>query len=405
MRDRLGKTVFPLLLVGYVLFAMFRTVGGVVLPAISGEFALSDVEAGLLISAAMLSTAVAMGLVGYISSIAGRGRSLVLGYLLLTLGMGLTGFAPNYFICLLLFATASFGAGVFISTLYALVGEIFPRSRGLLLGVTNSFFAVGGFLGPWLAGNILELYSWREVFQLLGVAAAPVLVTLLLVLRSRYPQTSHRDLGVKASYMKALRNRSITLICLMMATANLAFITFLSWTPTFLLRIQGLQVSQAGLLVGFVSVFGAAGAIVFGLLSDRTKKWLMNAVTGISSGACSLILFNGVYTFDVLVVLAAVFGFTCFAYWNLIIASAQDSVGREEIVLVTGLVTNSGTIGAIFGPLIAGLLTPAVGLGKALVACVTIPLLLYGFSSSTKSWLPEHPRPKTQAKKSSSPTT
>lgn len=378
------KLILVLFLCGYVLFAMFRTISGVVLPRISGEFVLSDVEAGLLISSAMLSTAVAMALVGHISNAVGRERSLFLGYLLLTSGIVLTSFVPGYISCMLTFAIASFGAGILVSTLYALVGDVLPKSRGFLLGFTNGLFALGGFIGPWLAGNILELHNWREVFKVLGSVAVPVLMILLFLFVGGY-SASREISGVKGSYRKALRNRRVISLCLMMASANLAFITFLSWTPTFLLRVQGLDVSQAGLVIGIVSIFGAVGSVAFGLLSDKVGRLLLNAVTGLSAGVVSYVLYSGVYEFDVLALVAAVFGLACYAYWNLVIGLAQDYAEREDIVLVTGLVTNSGTIGAVFGPFIAGLLANVVGLGGALIACVTAPFLLYGFASLMKT--------------------
>jgi MFS family permease len=187
--------------------------------------------------------------------------------------------------------------------------------------------------------------------------------------------------SMKGSYRKAVRNRMVISLCLMMASANLAFITFLSWTPTFLLRVQGLEVSQAGLLISIVSIFGALGSVTFGLLSDKMGRKLFNALTGLSAGVVSYVLYSGFYRFDVLVFVAALFGLVGYAYWNLTIGLAQDYVRREEIVLVTGLVTNSGTIGAVFGPFMVGLLVNVVGLGGALIICVTVPFLLYGFAS------------------------
>ncbi|MEM4251201.1 MAG: MFS transporter, partial [Candidatus Bathyarchaeia archaeon] len=225
------RLILLLFLCGYVLFAMFRTIGGVVLPRISLEFTLSDVEAGSLISSAMLSTAVAMALVGYISNAIGCEKSLLLGYLFLSSGIVLAGFTAGFTSCLLAFVIASFGAGILVSTLYAFVGDVLPRSRGFLLGLTNGLFALGGFIGPWLAGTVLEMHNWREVFKILGSVAFPVLVVLLILYAGSH-SASHGIPSVRGSYRKALRNRNVISLCLMMASANLAFITFLSWTPT-----------------------------------------------------------------------------------------------------------------------------------------------------------------------------
>jgi MFS family permease len=376
------KLVLPLLLVGYVLFAMFRTVVGVVLPGISSEFALNNVQAGVLVSSAMLSQAIATVIVGHLSGIAGRGKSLVLGYLLLTSGMILTSFAPNYSVCLLVFSVASFGAGVFAATLYAFVGEMVPGSRGLLLGVTNGVFALGGFVGPWLAGAILELHTWRDVFTPLGAAAVPILIGLFIMLRGHFLSIHYGTLTARSSYLNVLRNRSVVSVCLLMATANFAFVTFLSWTPTFLLEAQGLTISEAGQFVGIAFLFAAVGSVILGLLSDRIHhgSWTFGMIAGMSSGAFSLIIYRGSFSFGLLMILAAAFGFTCLAYWNLTIALAQESVGAQDIVLVTGLITYSGTVGGILGPLAAGVLTFAISLGDALTICVGVPFLIYGFA-------------------------
>jgi len=386
------KLVLPLLLVGYVLFAMFRTVVGVVLPGISSEFALNNVEAGVLVSSAMLSQALATVMVGHISGIAGRGRSLFLGYLLLASGMVLTSLAPNYPVCLLVFSVSSFGAGVFVASLYAFVGEMLPRSRGLLLGVTNGVFALGGFAGPWLAGAILELHTWRDVFRPLGVAAVPILIVLMVMLKKRFFSVQYRTSAARSSYFNILKNRQVASFCLLMVTANFAFVTFLSWTPTFLLKAQSLTISEAGQFVGVVFLFGALGSIILGSLSDRIGhgSWTFSMITGISSGFFSLIIYRGTFSFGHLMILAAVFGFTCLAYWNLTIALAQESAGEQDIVLVTGLITYSGTVGGILGPLAAGILMSTISLGDALTICVGAPFLIYGFAVLCKFRLSRH---------------
>ena len=224
------------LVLAYACAAMFRMSIGVVLPEMAKEFNLVEAQSGAFFSSLFLGTAMTMAIAGYVSDRLGRGVTCAVGLLLVSIGLLLAGYSSSYFMSLGSFFLSGLGFGIFVSSLYATMGEVLPKSRGFMVGVTNGFYALGAFLGPWLSGNIARSYGWRIPFYILGLVSIPIALRLWF----SEPRSSSKTIKVqegktpKTSYIRMLRTRNVLVVSTALFVANFGFGSFAAWTPTFL---------------------------------------------------------------------------------------------------------------------------------------------------------------------------
>ena len=373
-------TFLSFLLLGYVCTAMFRMAIGVVLPDIAKEFNLVEAQSGAYLSSLFLGTVMTMAIAGYVSDRLGRGLTSSAGLSLVSIGLLLTGYSSSYLMSLGSLFIAGLGLGIFVPSLYAVTGEALPRSRGLLVGATNSFYALGAFLGPWLSGNIANYYGWRIPFYIFGLVGVPIALGLWFSKSGSSSKTKRvrEERLPKTSYLRMLKTRNVLVVSIALLAANFGFGSFACWTPTFLLLVEGLDITQTGLAVGIWALTGGVGAIVLGWLSDRLGRKVAILASGIFTAILAYFYFISVNSFFIIVGLSAVLGFTSFAYWSLFISLAQDSVDPGTIGSVTGLVQNISMIAEIIAPLTAATLIMAVGIVWGMIASVCIPYLAQG---------------------------
>lgn len=207
---------------------------------------------------------------------------------------------------------ARIGVGIGEATLapaaYSMICDAFrPQRRGTALGVYSSGIYLGIGASIALGGMVLALIrgaanvslpligivrSWQAAFICVG---APGLIIALLLLTVREPRRhfdcfsggESRTLAETWRYL--VRNRSLVSRQILgytcMATA--AYGTG-SWVPTYLIRVQHMPPSKAGIYYGLAVTFlGTLGGIIGGLLGDR---WLSagrsDARLLISVGVC-----------------------------------------------------------------------------------------------------------------------
>jgi MFS family permease len=165
---------------------------------------------------------------------------------------------------------------------FSLLSDYFPRQR---LASALSIFSMGVFFGSGLAlilGGLIvgAVGSWRLTFLIVGL---PGLLAALLALTIREPPRTkllrtassdapHLGLGEVVAQVK-VRFASVAGICVAFALQALCNYAQQAWLPSFLVRVHGLGLRQAGLTLGLLSLAtGLLGASFGGWLADRWQR-------------------------------------------------------------------------------------------------------------------------------------
>lgn len=199
-------SVLVALMLTLLLEALDQTVVGTALPTIIGElngFSLYTWVA----TAYLIASALVVPIVGKLSDQFGRKGFFIVGIVLFLLGSALSGASQTIQQLIVFRALQGLGAGIGISLVFTVVGDIFPpaeraRWQGIFGGVygLSSVFGptLGGFLadhGPLVGAFITDQSRWRWVFYVnlpIGVIA---LVALCIYLPANISVRTSRSTG------------------------------------------------------------------------------------------------------------------------------------------------------------------------------------------------------------------
>lgn len=230
-----------------------RHLMAILLPLIAPEFALSDVEIGLLSGLAFALLFGVFTIPGSIWAVRFNRRNIVAVSAAFWGAMTvLTGFAQSFWHLLVTRIGLGIGEASSIPASHAMISDMYrPNERATALAVWSSGFNIGLLVAFLIGGVVGQVYGWRTAF--LGAGAATIGTALLLLITTRDP-TSEAGLP-KDESVPVLRNAALS-IWTAPASRHVMFGATLiavmgngaiAWVPTFLVRSHGMSVSEVGL--------------------------------------------------------------------------------------------------------------------------------------------------------------
>ena len=137
-----------------------------VLSTIGSDLGADAVGQTWMLTAWLISAAVATPLLGRAGDLVGRRRMYLVALGAVALGSVLAAFAPNLTVMLIARVLQGLGAAVFPLG-FGLVRDAFPRDRlAGAIGALSAIMAVGSGLGTVIAGPVSALIGWRGLFLL-----------------------------------------------------------------------------------------------------------------------------------------------------------------------------------------------------------------------------------------------
>ncbi len=193
------RHINPWLIAVSVMFATFMevldtTVVNVSLPHIAGSLSASIDEATWALTSYLVANAIILPMTGWLASMFGRKRLLMLSVVGFTTASFLCGLAPTLG-SLIIFRILQGATGGALQPLsQAVLLEAFaPQDRGKAMGFWGLGIVVAPILGPVLGGWLTDSYSWRWVFYInIPVGIASIVMTKLYIFDPPYLRTESR---------------------------------------------------------------------------------------------------------------------------------------------------------------------------------------------------------------------
>jgi len=250
------------------------------LPAVSQEFGLEPVQAGMLATATLLGMGVSGPVMGWFADNKGRKFALNLCLTVFILLTAAVYFVPNYASFLVLRFLAGIGLGGVWSIISAFVVETWPaRQRGKAVAFVLSSFPIGGVLAAQFASWMMP--NWRVMFLAAGLSAIfPLLLSIFVLRESAEWQAQHiasqrseakSTVSVKEIFEPGIRKTTI-LASLVATMAFIAYYGASTWLPSYLESERGLDPQTVGQFMTWLNLGMFAGYIVFGWLADKIGK-------------------------------------------------------------------------------------------------------------------------------------
>jgi predicted MFS family arabinose efflux permease len=263
-------------------------------PLIREGLGLSVAQAGSFLSAYYIGPVLMSLPAGWLADRWGVRGAMILGQALIAVGLGAVAFAPTFSFIVLILVLAGAGYGVLNpTTTKAGMAWFPPNQRATVVGLKQVGLPFGGALGALVMPPVALAFGWRT-----GVGFAAAVVGLLAVLtwalyRDLPEPESRGPTPPRPGFWTVVANRDLWLVgvsTLIFAGVQTVFLAFLVLYLHDVVRID-LVVAAKYLVTAQVS--GAAGRIVFGLLSDRLfggRRRIVLAIAGVGSIACALAL-------------------------------------------------------------------------------------------------------------------
>ncbi|WP_293379580.1 MFS transporter [Phenylobacterium sp. SCN 70-31] len=399
-----GLTPLPLFL-----FLMFltstanmadRQVIGIVAEQIKLEFGLSDTMLSLISGTAFALVYPPLGLpLAWLADRRNR-RNLLVGCLSFWSAATVAcGFAPGFWTLFLARMGVAVGEAGYAPCTHSLIADYTSAERRarafsvLLLGIS-----AGGLFASVVGGFAAEHYGWRAAFVAVGLPGFLTAIAILWFVKEPLRQQAHVAPPPALQTLKRLLSTPAFTFCITGSAVHL-MVTYAkaAWAVAFFMRVHGLSVSEAAILVGSVgAVAGAIGTVAGGIIGDRLavidRRWLawwpaITVLLGFAVGAPAFL--TGNLLFAVAGVSVAVFLNALYqpSTYALVQTVAQP---RERATAAALMIFIQNITGLGLGPLLTGLLSdrlaPVYGvqsLGYALAAVFGLNIVaavLYVFS-------------------------
>ena len=274
---RYRSYVLALLTLGYVFNFVDRQVMTILLEPIKAEFNASDSAMGLLSGLAFALFYALLGIpVARLADRWSRRNVLALSMATWSAVTALCATAGSFAQLALFRVGVGIGEAGGTPPSQSLITDYFPPERralaqGVLAAAPNIGILVGLFGGALLA----EAYGWRTVFLFFGLPGVLLAAVLYLTVREP-PRPPRRPAGDESLWVAMGGIAAIPGFLWIAAGVGFSGIAGYGlgvWSPSFLVRVHGMSLVDAGLWLGLVGVFGGTlGTVGSGLLVDRWAR-------------------------------------------------------------------------------------------------------------------------------------
>jgi FSR family fosmidomycin resistance protein-like MFS transporter len=353
--------------------AITSTVGAL-LPSIQLRLALTESSVALLVAALAVGASLAQPFLGALADRVGRQLLTGLGAILAAVAISLVGVVSSAPVLLLLLLVGGLGSAALHPAGASVARSALAGRAGLAVSLFGAGGTIGVALGPLIA---LAMVAWA------GPTATPWLMIPGLLLGSTapllIPPTERRTSASSQPKLfdGALFVGPVGLLALTEVASSLAYLTFASTMPLWLVGVHGVLSDAAliGWTLATFSLSAALGGIVAGLLAARVRRRLIVSGTTLLAPLPLFALFQLEPGSPAYFVAAGLGGALVNAGLPLKIVTAQELVPRA-------VASDSGMLmGFAMG--VAGLIYVIVGALQETVGLVPAASLVYGTLAPT----------------------
>ena len=293
------------------------------------------------------------------------------------------------------YLTYGAGAGLAAACAYipmlATVGGWFERQRATAIGISVAGIGVGTLVMNPLVTRLLDSYSWRTTFRILGVGGALLLI-LCVALVGRAPGAAG---AAPSRFGEAARSPTFRRLWFAALSSGLAlFVPFVFVVPYA--KDEGIAASSAAWLVAVLGGASVLSRIGFGTLTERFGAFRLFRF-GVLLFPVSYVIWlaaGSSYALLMLFVIVLGAGYGCFvAVSPLVLANRYGIVGLGSLM---GLFYTSQGLGGLIGPPVAGRIIDSTGSYRtpmvlALIAGAVSTAILFSIGTNADGNLEPEP--------------
>ncbi len=267
--------VLIIMMLVYAINIADRYVMSTVLEPIRLELKLSDSGVNLLTGVSLALFYVTMGIpLSWIADRYNRRNLLAVSITVWSAMTAFCGMSQGYMQLLLARIGVGIGEAGGTPSCNSIVADYFPAGRRAM---AMTIFALGAPIGAWLgadmAGYVAAEYGWRMAFYVLGVPGVLLAIVIMLTIkepkRGRLDAVADTDAPTISETLKFIWSQKAMLHAIMGSGLSALWGWGLMWfTVTFIQRVYGLDVGEAGAVIGPIH-------LVMGIGASLLTAWLV----------------------------------------------------------------------------------------------------------------------------------
>mgnify|MGYP000855020005 CR=1 FL=1 len=332
------------------------------LPTVARELNTTDAAASMTLSAFMIGMALGQLMIGPLSDKTGRRKPLLIGSVVCFIATALCGFSPSIEV---------FIAARFLMGFSGAIGAVLARSivadttKGLatakLMGVMMMINGFAPVLAPLFGGWVLSWGNWRDIFHVLGVVTAIMMLGVIFVIKETLPAEERYQgtaLSVYSELPKVFKIRRYMGFMLTMCFAFGALFSYISGSTFVLQKILGMSETEFTIVFGVNSI----GVVLFSAIATKLVGRVAQRRI-VNTGVVSLLVVSALLTVSFLIGISLVptlillFLLTCSC--GLIFGNASALALNEARHMAGSASAVMGTVQALLGALAAPLVSIA----------------------------------------------
>jgi sugar phosphate permease len=414
--------VAALFFVIYTIAAADRANLGVALPFLRKEFAMTNTEAGGLVSLFLIAYGLAQLPSAWLLSRFGIRKVFTISMILTSIATGLTGMVGSLLALKLCRLALGVAEGPLPIGVTSTINNWFPaREKGTATGIFLSSVKFGPVITPILGAAIIAAWGWKEVFILFAIPGI-LLSVLWYFLVANQPSESRfvnsaelaritEDGGGKNSRSQGAASRPIPWLdklirvrdekvldttggvlkswniigCALGYCCQLGISSvLLAWIPTYLLTVKNFSVMNMGFVAAAPWLGAVVGNILGGLFADRVldkRRKPGMLISAASTAVMMYVLINAPadpVTYGFLLFLTGILlsiGYSAYMVYPMAFVS------KEKFPTANAVVNMGGQLGGAATPWIVGMLLDSLGWDyvfgfMAAISCLTFLVVL-----------------------------
>ena len=176
--------MLAVLVFGTFVTVLNQTVVAPALPSVMAEMSVDASTAQWLTTGFTLVNAIMIPITAFLTDRFTTKRLFLVSMVIFTAGSALAGWGPTFTVLLLGRLVQAAGAGILMPLVMTVLMWTFPvDKRGTAMGLFGIVIAFGPAIGPTVAGIIIDRYTWHEMFYIITVLAAIVVLIGVFVLQ------------------------------------------------------------------------------------------------------------------------------------------------------------------------------------------------------------------------------
>lgn len=365
--EGMPREVFILSIVSFCVALGFGIVGPA-LPIFADEFGVTDLQASAVVSVFAAMRLVGALPAGWLVDRVGERTTLATGLIIVALSSALAGLSGTYVQLIVLRGVGGIGSAMFtVSSLALLLRIVGPDQRGRAANAFQGGFLIGGVVSPAI-GGVLLVISIRLPFFFYAVTLAVAAFVVIVLMahthlreRVRKAAPSATGRGSWALLAEALRNRSyVTALTVNLGNGFASFGLRSAIIPLFVVNGLGLDKSWAGWGAFASALVQFPFLVRAGRLSDtRGRRLALMIGTGVTTAGFVVLALTGQW-WGYLAAMGVLGAGAAFLGAGPSAVVGDVTQGRREGPVVATFQMMSD-VGAVAGPLIAGLIVTSTG--------------------------------------------